>query len=467
MQRVDVAVIGGGPGGMAAAVAASDAGAGVVIIDEYARMGGQFFKRAAPEFRLEPERLSAEHSAGEALRAQVAERGIEVLSNTLVWGVFGGNTLMLYREGKSVALQAQAIVIATGAYDRPVAFPGWTLPGVMTAGGAQTIARTQWVQPGRRVLIAGAGPFAMPVAEQILRCGSEIVAIVEATRPAQWLRHAGSLWGQSSRFAEMFRYWRSLRRVPVIYGRKIVRAIGRNSVEGAEVAAVDAAWRAVPGSARRFDCDAIALAYGFLPNIEIADHCGCELRWDRFGGAWFVKCDEAMRTSVQGIFAAGEITGIAGSAVAMEEGRLAGISAAEYLGAIDSGQATQKRRDPMVKRARLMRFADALNEAFAPRPGLWEGMEDGTTVCRCEEVSAGDIRSCVRAGCASVKGIKDWTRAGMGPCQGRVCRSLVAHLVAQESGTAAGALQRPRIRPPFKPVPFDVIADSEPIEEQQ
>jgi NAD(P)H-nitrite reductase large subunit len=245
-----------------------------------------------------------------------------------------------------------------------------------------------------------------------------------------------------------------------MYGHKIIRALGPDSVRAVEIAAVDRQWRALPKTVRRLEVDAVATAYGFLPNIEAADGCGCELRWDPHSQAWFVQHDANMATSVSGVYAAGEITSIAGSAVAMEEGRIAGISAAAFVGTISSQEAEERRSASIKRRAHLMRFADALNQLFAPRSGLWEGLEDATTVCRCEEVTAGDIRSCVRAGCASLKGIKDWTRAGMGPCQGRVCRSLIAQLVAQESGTSLEKVRRPRIRPPFKPVPFDVMAQS-------
>lgn len=456
----DVAVIGGGPAGMSAALTASECGARVVLVDEYPRPGGQFYKRAAGDFRLQSSQLSAEHAAGEALRQRVTASGIEVLGNTLVWAVFG-KTLMLYRKGRSLPLEARAIVLATGAYDRPVAFPGWTLPGVMTAGGAQSIARTQWVKPGHRILIAGAGPFAMPVAQQVLRTGAEIVAIVEATRPTQWWPYTASLWGQWARLREAFGYWRSLHAVPVIYGHKIASALGKDGVEAVEIAAVDRAWRAIPGTLKRYDVDAVAIAYGFLPNIEAADGCGCELYWDPHGQAWFVKHDANMATTVAGVYAAGEITGIAGAAVAMEEGRIAGISAAEFLRFVERAEAEERRRPAITKRARLMRFADALNECFAPRPGLWESLEDETTVCRCEEVSAGELRVCVRAGCSTLKGIKDWTRAGMGPCQGRVCRSLITQLLARESSKEPASVMRPRSRPPFKPVPFDAMAQSE------
>ncbi|TAK82017.1 MAG: FAD-dependent oxidoreductase [Betaproteobacteria bacterium] len=459
-MKAEIAVIGGGPGGMSAALAASKSGAHVVLMDEYTRLGGQFFKRAASDFELATSQLSAEHRAGEELRKGIAASKVEVLSGTLVWAVFG-KTLMLYREGRSFPLEAGAVVIAAGAYDRPVAFPGWTLPGVMSAGGAQTIARTQWVKPGSRILIAGAGPFVMPVAQQVLRTGAEIVAIVEATRPAEWLRYAGSLWGQWPRFREAFKYWQSLRQVPVLYGHKVMRAIGTGQVEAVEIAAVDNAWRALPGTLKRYEVDALAIAYGFLPNIEAADGCGCEMRWDPYGQTWFVRHDSDMGTSVPGVYAAGEITGIAGSAVAMEEGRIAGVSAAEFLGRIPTAEAERLRAPFMKSRRHLMRFADALSECFRPRPGLWEGLEDATTVCRCEEVTAGDVRSCVRAGCSTVKAIKDWTRAGMGPCQGRICRNLVAQLIAEEASTNIASIPRPRIRPPFKPVAFDAMAQSE------
>lgn len=459
-MQAELAVIGSGPAGMSAAVAARKAGVQVVVVDEYSRPGGQFFKRAAPAFKPTREQLSAEHAAGEQLRQRLAASGAEVLTGTLVWATFG-KTLMLYRDGKSFPLEAKAVVVATGGYDRPMPFPGWTLPGVMSAGGAQTIARTQWVKPGRRILIAGAGPFAMPVAQQVLRTGAEIVAIVEATRPSEWLPYAGSLWGQWPRFREAFTYWRSLRHIPAVYGHKVVRALGTDSLEAVEIAAVDREWRALPGTEKRYEVDALALAYGFLPNIEVADGLGCEMRWDPHGQAWFVKHDDNMATSVTGVYAAGEITGIAGSAVAMAEGTIAGISACEGLGRMSGKEAAAQRRTPSEQRASLMRFADALNRCFGPRPGLWEGLHDGTTVCRCEEVTAGDIRGCIDAGSSSVKAVKDWTRAGMGPCQGRICRTLVTQIIAEQSSTDVGSIRRSRIRPPFKPVPFDAMAQSE------
>ena len=462
-MQCDVAVVGAGPAGMAAAVEAAQAGASVVLLDEYARPGGQFFKRSGDGFAVGRHRLTREHERGEALRARLAHPGIRVLGRTLAWGRFG-DALMIHREGqgeasRSEAVRSKALVIATGAYDRPVAFPGWTLPGVMSAGGAQTLAKTQWVRPGRRMLLAGAGPFLLPVAQSLLRAEAGIAAIAEATRPAEWLSHAASSWGQWPRFAEALDYKRELRRagVPTLYGHKIVRAFGTGRVEGAVVAQVDRAWRAIPGTERTLEVDAIATGYGFLPNIELAASCGCALRYDEFARAWFVQCGPAMASSVAGVFVAGEITGIGGSAVALAEGRIAGVSAAAHAGALPAARAEQQCRPWLRERARLNRFADALNMLFGPRPGLWEFLQGETTICRCEEVSARDIADCIAEGCASTKAVNDWTRAGMGLCQGRMCRSMVGELIAARRQVDLQSIPFPHIRPPIKPVPVSAL----------
>jgi NADPH-dependent 2,4-dienoyl-CoA reductase/sulfur reductase-like enzyme len=461
--ETDVGVVGAGPAGMAAALAAAECGLSVTVCDEYPRPGGQFFKRAGGVFALGGAHLGREHERGERLRRALAQGRIRVLSEALVWGAFPGNALMINHGGRSEVLRARAVVIATGAYDRPVPFPGWTLPGVITAGGAQTLAKTQWVKPGQRMLLAGAGPFVLPVAESLLRAGVDIVTIVEATRPREWWRHAAALRGQWERFAEAFAYWRRLRRarVPVLFGHKILRVEGDEAVGAAVVAPVDGDWRAGAGEERRFAVDAVATGYGFLPNLELADLLGCEARWDSHNQSWFVAVDERLATSRPGIFAAGEITGIGGSAIALEEGRIAGISAAEHLGALDAAGAVRLRAPSQRAHRRLQRFAAMVNALFAPRPGLWEGIAGDTLVCRCEEVTAADVRNCVREGCRTPKEVKDWTRAGMGLCQGRICRSLVAQAIAEERRVPAREVARPSVRPPIKPTPIGVLATTE------
>ena len=457
-MRADVVVVGAGPAGMAAALAAAETGASVIVLDEYAKAGGQFFKRTGDGFSVTPERLTREHARGEALRGKLRHPNITVLTQALVWGRFD-DRIMVAHAGRSKTVRGQALVIATGAYDRPIAFPGWTLPGVVSAGGAQTLAKNQWVKPGQRMLLAGAGPFLLPVALSLLRADVSIAALIEATRPFEWLPHLGSLWGQWPRFAEAWEYKANLRRagVPTLYGYKIVRALGEKQVEGAVIARVDRDWRTIPGSESAIEVDAIATGYGFLANIELAASSGCKLRFDSHARTWFVQCTPTMATNLPGVFVAGEITGIGGSAVALAEGCIAGLSAAEYCGTLTPQAADEKRREPIAQRAHLNRFASALNAVFGPRPGIWEFLKDGMTVCRCEEVKASEIEACIAHGATTNKSIKDWTRAGMGLCEGRICRAMVGEILARERGVDLATIPFPSVRPPIKPVPISTL----------
>lgn len=461
-MRADVVVVGAGPAGMSAALAAAGTGARVIVLDEYAQPGGQFFKRTGSGFAVGPKHLTREHARGELLRDRLRHPNITVLSRALVWGRFD-DRIMVAHEGRSIAIHGKALVIATGAYDRPVAFPGWTLPGVVTAGGAQTLAKSQWVKPGKRMLLAGAGPFLLPVALSLLRADVKIAALVEATRPTEWLPHLGSLWGQWPRFSEAWEYRSNLRQagVPTIYGHKIVRALGEKHVEGAVIARVDSAWRTISGTEQTIEVDAIATGYGFLANIELAASSGCKLRFDAHARTWFVDSTPTMATSVPGTFVAGEVTGIGGSALALEEGQIAGLSAAQYCGTLSPDAADRERREPIARRERLDRFASALNRLFGPRPGLWEFLKGDMTVCRCEEVKASEIESCIADGATTNKSIKDWTRAGMGLCEGRICRAMVGEILARERGVDLATIPFPSVRPPIKPVPFATLLQDE------
>ena len=463
MRETDVAVVGAGPAGLAAALAAAEAGARVTLLDESATPGGQYFRHPPASFTVSRTLAGRQHARGERLVEAVTGAGVAWRPGTLVWDVFDERGLMLYGDGRSEALRAGAIVLATGAYDRPVPFPGWTLPGVMTAGAAQTLVKGHGVLPGRRVLLAGSGPFLLPVAQQLVHGGARVAGVLEATGPGEWWPHAPALRGQWARLGEAWDYLGTLRRarVPVRFRRKVVAVRGGTAVEAAVVARVDRDWRAVPGTEEVVEADAVAIGYGFLPSLELADACGCALRWSAIGETWLVEVDARLLTSRPGIFAAGEITGIGGAALALEEGRLAGLGAAEHVGRLPATRAEAARRAAGPRLTGLRRFARMLDVLFAPRPGLWEGLADATVVCRCEEVTAGEIRARVAAGCTTPKQVKDWTRAGMGLCQARVCGAVVSRLVAEGTGTAIEAVPRGTVRPPIKPVPLGVLAETE------
>lgn len=460
MRQPDVAVVGGGPAGIGAALAAAESGAAVLLIDEHARPAGQYFKGPAEGF--EPGR-GKDQERIRTLRSELAGHDVEVFSDAVVWGIFDRRNIMVVHEGRSELVQAGAVVLATGAYDRPVPFPGWTLPGVMTAGAAQTFVKAQRVLPGKRILLAGAGPFLLPVARGLAEAGAEVI-LVEATSSTAWLGLGPAAAGVPALIGEAVGYARALRRLGVrrYSSHKIVRAIGDGAVSAAVISRVDGDWRAVPGTERTLDVDAIATGYGFVPSTELAESVGLSLRFDPYAQTWFVETDDDMETSEPGVFAAGEITGIAGSDVAFLEGRLAGIGAASHARAIGPAEAADRRRAERRSGLRARhRFAAALNRTFRPRPGLWDGLADDVVVCRCEEVTAGEIRERVRNGCTSPKALKDWTRAGMGLCQGRVCSGSVARLIAEGLEKPLESVPRGTIRPPVKPVPIDVLASTE------
>jgi NADPH-dependent 2,4-dienoyl-CoA reductase/sulfur reductase-like enzyme len=436
--QVDVAVVGGGPAGMAAAIAARRAGAAVALIDEYAAPGGQIWRRAFTEIDQ-----TAPHSlprAGRRLCTELAESGAAILAGWSVWaatnaGAAGGvlTLLLVGPDGASRRVHARAVVLATGAYDRPLAFPGWTLPGVMTAGGAQALAKGQGVLPGRRVLLAGAGPFLLPVARQLRKGGAEVVAVVEATRRREWLAAAPRMAPHPGRLAAYAGYRARMASTRFVWGHVLVRAHGSERVERATIAAATPDWSPKPGTERHFGVDAVCTAYGFLPSVELARALGCALRGDA------VECDEHMQTTTRGVFVAGEAAGIGGSDLAVLEGELAGLGAAT---------SHRDRSRLQRRRGRAAGFATVLEDLFGRRSGLAALADADTVLCRCEDVTAGAIDA---AAADSPAALKIMTRCGQGPCQGRVCERMIA----ERLGTPA----RFSARAPLRPIPLGVLID--------
>ncbi len=442
-EQVDVAVVGGGPAGMAAAVAARRAGASVVLIDEYAAPGGQIWRRRYDE--VEDDAPASLPPAAQERCREFAASGATLLAGTSVWGSPEPGVLLL--TGSPSRLRAGAIVLATGAYDRPLAFPGWTLPGVMTAGGAQALSKGQGVLPGRRVLLAGAGPFLLPVAAQLEAGGAEVVAVAEATRRRDWLRAGPRMASHPGRLVDYARYRTKVRKVA--WGHVIVRAEGDDRVRSATIAAADADW-APSGRERTFEVDAVCTAYGFLPSVELARALGCELRDDG------VEHDENMRTSVPGVYVAGEASGVGGAELATLEGELAGYAAAAATAPSTNGaRANASSRDlgPLrARRAKLAGFATILSDLFDPRPGLQTLAQPDTVICRCEDITAGTIDTAVADGAKTLSALKIVTRCGQGPCQGRTCERLVAERLPEPERFSA--------RAPIRPIQIGVLIDA-------
>jgi hypothetical protein len=323
-------------------------------------------------------------------------------------------------------VDTSALVLATGAHDRALPFPGWDLPGVVTAGAAQALAKGQRIAVGHNVLLAGTGPFLLPVAESLIGAGARVLGILEANDPLSgWLAHPAALAAGYRKTAEFGRYLGMLARHCVSYRSRttVVAAHGEDRVEAVTTARIRPDWTVVPGSERRVEVDAVCVGFGFTPRLELAVTLGCEIV------EGFVAVDFTQATSVPGVYAAGEVTGIGGADLAAAEGEVAGAAAARA----GSGPSQALRR---VRAGR--RFATGLAGAYPVRPGWRSWLRDDTLVCRCEEVSSRDLLDAVdQRQALGVRSVKLISRAGLGLCQGRVCGANVAELAGIPGGAAA------------------------------
>ncbi|MEU2062800.1 NAD(P)/FAD-dependent oxidoreductase [Streptomyces sp. NPDC013455] len=457
-ERPRLAVVGAGPAGLAAALAAAARGVHVTLVDAAGQAGGQFYRQPADALGARrPRTLHHQWRTWERLRSGLdryrAAGRITHLTEHHVWcverdtasGTFGVHALLGPAQEEGATVRADAVLLATGGYERVLPFPGWTLPGVVTAGGAQAMLKGSLVLPGRTAVVAGTGPLLLPVAAALAAAGARVAALVESAGPAALLRRAPALAAQPGKLAEGAGYAARLLRhgVRTLARHTVVAAHGTGRLEAVTVAALGRNGRPRPGSARRVRCDTLAVGHGMLPHTDLAETLGCTLS----GTA--VRVDGEQRTDVPGVWAAGEATGVGGAALALAEGHIAGRSAAARL----HGTAPDPRGWAAADRARtrLRAFAGALDAVYAPPAGWADAIGDDTVVCRCEEVTAGRVRDAVDTlGAGDLRTVKLLTRAGMGWCQGRVCAPAVAGL--------AGCPLTPGRRPFARPVPLGVLA---------
>lgn len=461
MTEVELAIIGGGPAGICAAIEAAKYNVEVTLIEENSRLGGQFYRRLADGFTVNQRQLDKYYVRGTKLIAELEYgRKVEVIENALVWGIFSDKEVAYLRDDKTETLKAQRLILAEGAYDRPVPFTGWTLPGVLTAGAALRMVKIEKVLPGERILLAGSGPLQLLLATHLVRSGAKVVAMLEASPLNNSWKHLPHLLGQWELLKDGLGYLWELRKakVPLLRGHAIVEAKGEEQVYQAIYAKVDKDWQIVPGTEKNAEVDTIITGYGLIPSGRLSRLCGCPQKWDPYLGGWIPEHDEYMETALPGIFIVGDCNGIEGAAVAAEEGRLAAIKICQELGRITPEEAS-RRCSPIFKKLRgFRRFESALNSIFAIRRGLLARIPDEVIICRCEEVTAGEIRNVIAEGITSINEIKALTRVGMGPCQGRMCMPIIAEMVSIETKRPVEEVGFFAPRPPIKPIPLVGVA---------
>lgn len=443
----DALVIGAGPAGIAAANQLARRSVEVVVVDENQRPGGQIDR-----LRFVSDAQDTQRLVGGRLAPEVA-----FLGGTVCHGFASPGRAVLSRAGRGHTIDAKQVIVATGGQEVAYPLPGWTLPGVMTAGAAQTLLKGSGGLPYRRVVVAGTGPLLLATACQLLDHGVDVVAVVDGYRPSvtHW-RDALRTCAAPSLLGQGARYLARLRRagVGMRFGAGVREIEGQRAVEGAWIGPLAADWTPT-GRADLLDCDAVLLCHGFSSVTELVAQADGAIRWDEQRRDWVPTRDETFRTTAHGVRAVGDCAGVAGAQVAALEGQLAGLWAAAEL----TGRPPGSTVAPLQRKLRrLERFRTGMDNLFRTKPGAGAWAAPGTEICRCEHVPRSVIDRAVANGVGDPHGVKLWTRAGMGPCQGRTCSAGVCALLERQGLTRA-EMPPPTARFPVRPLLIDAVPD--------
>ncbi|MBV9858705.1 MAG: FAD-dependent oxidoreductase [Alphaproteobacteria bacterium] len=448
-MTLDLAIVGAGPAGMAAAALAGELGLDTLVADEQPTPGGQIYRAIERAERDSP--LGPDYLAGRPLAAALRAGAAHYRPSAGVWHIDPDGTLSLAAEGGTETITARHILLATGAIERPVPIPGWTLPGVMTVGGVQSLLKTPGLVPEGRTVLAGQGPLLYLVAAQLSRAGARPAALLLTTSPDNRraaARHVAALWPGRRAAWKGLRMIAAVRRagIPVRRGVSGLRALGKQRLErvaweGGEIAA-----------------DHLLLHEGVIPNVQVSLALQLAHEWDEAQLCWRPVLDEWGRTSLANILIAGDGGGILGAEAAALSGRLAVLAVAAEQGRLSEEE--RDRRAAPLRRAldRERAFRPFLDRLYRPARDMLFPADDAVIACRCEEVTVGQIRQGVRLGAQGPNQLKAFTRCGMGPCQGRMCGPVVAAVIAEARAVPVFAVGTYRPRAPYKPVTVGALA---------
>jgi len=463
--KYDVVIVGSGFSGIVAAGLLADRQLDVLMVDENVHLGGQLLRKI-PEVLGNYSRYKPDYvkKIGFAFVENVKTKKIHIMNRTCVAGVFPGNRLLMETAKKEIhEVTATVILFATGARERYVPFKGWTLPGVYSTGMTQVLMKSSGVLPGRNIVVGGSGLFLFSVAYEILKNKGKIPAVLEQTGMLGKLKILPALLHQFSKVAEGARYMSKLffKGVPVRYRRKIVEARGQQSLEEVVTGKVDGNGKLIEGTEKIIKADALAVGFGFVPNIEAPHMAGCALEYAQGNGGWTVTVNDQLETSIENILAAGEITGVGGALKSINEGKIAGYTILRKFEKISAGEFQQTLAKLTRERKHHQQFTYYFNSLYQIPPGIIEDIPEETVVCRCEDITFGTIKKGIANGYTSPKALKSFARLSMGNCQGRTCGPVVDDILSLLTGKHPGESGPFHSRPPLKPLSIDALANLE------
>lgn len=449
----DLAVIGAGPAGLAAATLAARFGLDTVLFDEQPAPGGQIYRAVTEATVHETALLGPDYWRGRDLADAFRASRAQHVPGTVVWNVSRDCEIGISNSAGARLLSARHIILATGALERPFPIPGWTLPGVMACGAAQVLLKGSGLVPDGRIVLAGTGPLLWLLAAQLLRARVKIEALLDTTPPSNWraaLPHLPAFM-LSSYARKGFGLLREVKRqVRVVGGVKTLSADGGSRLE-------EVSYRRGDGRKMRIPVDMLLLHQGVVPNINLASSIGCEQRWDAVQLCFLPVTDQWGMSTIPEIVIAGDGAGIGGAIAAEHRGRLAALNVAHRLGRIDEADRDREaapHRAALARAERGRRFLDLL---YQPARAFRVPHAD-TLVCRCEEVTAQQVQDAIALGCPGPNQLKAFLRCGMGPCQGRLCGLTVTEMIAQARDESPAEIGYYRLRPPVKPITVAELA---------
>ncbi|WHS62471.1 NAD(P)/FAD-dependent oxidoreductase [Pseudomonas sp. G2-4] len=454
LESVEVVVIGAGAAGMAAATRLAGLGLQVVLLDEQGSPGGQIYRGISLAPLSRRDLLGPDYAQGNEWVQALAASSVRYEKGASVWQVTRERQVSYLREGRLYTLDAKAVLLATGAMERPFPIAGWTLPGVMSVGAAQILLKSSGLAPSEPVVLAGCGPLLYLLGWQYLRAGVTIKALVDTTRPEDYWRARRHL------FAAL-RAWPYLRK-----GLELMRSLRTAGIahhSGAEDLAIEGEQAAqaltfsVSGKAQRVATRCVLLHQGVVPNIQFSQALRARHEWDPQQLCFTPVSDPWGELDVPGVYVAGDGAGIGGAQAAALQGQLAALGIAARLKSIGLSERDDEARQLRLKLTSNLRIRPFLDALYQPKEQN-RIPADEVMVCRCEEVTAGELRGFVALGCAGPNQAKAFGRCGMGPCQGRMCGLTVTEVIANARGVSAAEVGYYRIRPPIKPITLGELA---------
>ena len=460
VDSYDVVVVGAGPAGMSAAISAAEHGLSVVVCDENDEPGGQIFRGLEWMHSTNPQRAAAlgeSYTRGLDLLHRFRGAAVAFLVNTTVWQIDGSDVYTSSKNGQSTVLRGRQIIIATGAVERPTPFPGWTLPGVMSCGGAQILLKTSGVVPTGRTVLAGTGPLLFMLAWQLLKMGVQIDGILETTSHRNYAKTLVRSFGamRNPKYLRLgFSILGDLRgaNIPIVGDVTELQAHG-----DARVAEVS--YRHNKQTARELVSN-LFIHQGIVPNLNLWLSLRADYTWNAIQRSFQPRRDAWGALSVPASFAIGDCARLDGADSAAIEGRLAGLAIAAKLERLSESERDRLARPQWRALSHERRARAFLDRLYQPARAMLAPRDSATVICRCENVRVGELRDAIKLGCSGPNQLKAFTRCGMGPCQGRLCGHAVVETIADACGVTPERVGYYRVRPPIKPITIGEIARS-------